>query len=113
MGRLKDILNLPTEIKGKAGVTLDWSSFDSTIPVWLIHEAFDVIWSTYTFPSESIRKKFEPVFKYIKNYFIHTPIMLSDGVVWQKSHGIPSGSSFTQLVGSIVNILVTRTLLAS
>lgn len=38
--------------------------------------------------------------------------MLPNGKVYRLNGGIPSGSYLTQLVGSIVNLLVTRTLYA-
>lgn len=43
---------------------------------------------------------------YIEEYFINTPLLLSNSEAWQKSAGIPSRSYFTQLVSSIVNCII-------
>lgn len=43
------------------------------------------------------------VWNYIKEYVIWTPLILSNSECWEKSAGIPNGSYFTQLIGSIVN----------
>jgi hypothetical protein len=38
--------------------------------------------------------------------FIHSRIITPDGSVFQKHKGIPSGSSFTSLVGSVTNLML-------
>jgi hypothetical protein len=46
------------------------------------------------------------VFQFIKKYFINTKMMLPNGDIYQKADGLPSGSTFTSLIGSIVNMIV-------
>lgn len=101
-------------------VTLDWSAFDSSIPRFLIYAAFDILRSMLRFDAYSLRGEtiegkiksyqFKRLFDKIIKNFIYTKIMLPDGTVYQKEHGIPSGSQFTSLIGSIVNALVVNTL---
>lgn len=55
--------------------------------------------------------KFRRAFDWIEDYFINTRIMLPDGTVFRKKHGLPSGSYLTQLIGSICNMLAVKTLL--
>jgi hypothetical protein len=77
-------------------VGLDWSRFDSTVPRFLIRFAFGIIKKAYG-------AEFEGVLEMIEHYFIFTPIMMPDGRTFVKRTGIPSGSRFTALIGSIVN----------
>lgn len=85
-------------------MSFDWSKFDSTIPAFLISWAFDVIWSWYT---PDAQRMWAPVWERIKLYFLTTPIIMPDGRVWAgKREGIPSGSYFTSVIGSLVNLIL-------
>jgi len=80
---------------------LDWSGFDSSISPGLIGIAFKVLEQNFRM-SESDRV----TWRRLIDYFIHTTIVFPDGTRYVKSSGIPSGSYFTQLIGSIINYLV-------
>lgn len=92
--RLTSILN------SNIRMSLDFSSFDSTVHPFLIDTAFDILSSWFSDCKEE--------FEIIKRYFIYTPILMPDGHVYVKTRGIPSGSYFTQMVGSIVNYIATQ-----
>lgn len=86
------------------GVAIDLKSFDSSIQPWLIEEAFDILESNLHFNDAFGRWSFE----YSKHFFIKRPIVMPDGRMWLKQLGIPSGSYYTQLIGSIVNMIATH-----
>uniref|UniRef100_A0AAU8J5J1 RNA-dependent RNA polymerase n=1 Tax=Nigrospora oryzae partitivirus 2 TaxID=3231912 RepID=A0AAU8J5J1_9VIRU len=102
-------------------VTLDWSGFDSSVPNFMSEDAFDIIFNSFDetvvthqgdviFGGDYMASKQVAIKDFITTYFKKTKIMLPDGSVYQKFHGIPSGSFFTQAVGSIVNYLAVMTL---
>jgi hypothetical protein len=82
-------------------VGLDWSKFDSTVPRFLIRFAFGLI-------RKAFGGEYGGVFDMLEHYFIHTPITMPDGKTYVKHTGIPSGSRFTAIIGSIVNWVLIR-----
>jgi hypothetical protein len=82
--------------------SLDYSKFDSSIPERFIRDAFNIL-ETWFSPQD--RK--DGAWQLIVNYFIHTPIVLPDGKLYVgKKRGVPSGSFFTQLIDSMVNLFL-------
>jgi hypothetical protein len=94
---------------------LDFKAFDTKVPPWLIHTAFDILhqnveWETWNGRpvSKRNRQKWRNVWDGMKYYFINTPILMPDGRMFRKHHGVPSGSYFTQLVDSVVNMILVK-----
>nr|UUV42356.1 MAG: putative RNA dependent RNA polymerase [Hattula partiti-like virus] len=95
---------------------LDFSAFDQTIPAWLIRIAFDILeecFDIHTVEEVNGERKTDAItisreWKAIRDYFINTPIRMEDGTRFKKTGGVPSGSCFTNLVDSIVNLIVVR-----
>jgi hypothetical protein len=86
-------------------MSLDFSKFDQTIQGWLIDDAFSII-------KEFYHPQHYRELDWIAYQFKHSRLISSRGV-FQKHRGIPSGSSFTQLVGSMCNALMILTYIAS
>lgn len=87
-------------------VCLDYSKFDSTISKVMIKQAFRIL---STWFSEEDRAKLG--WDVIVKYFITTPIVMPDGHLYKgKNHGVPSGSYFTQMIDSIVNVAMMYSL---
>jgi len=94
----------------------DMSSFDSSIGSQLIKMAFKILSSWFnlnqdikiadgtTIPAKDVWYK-------MVHYFIHTPIVMPDGNIYKgKRHGVPSGSYFTQMIDSVVNVIIVGTI---
>lgn len=84
-------------------MSVDYSSFDQTISDWLIEDAFKVVRASFVLTAEQ-----EKVFDNVVHRFIHKNFILSEGVM-HSDKGVPSGSMFTQIIDSIVNVLVVNT----
>lgn len=82
---------------------IDFSGFDSSIHPKLIDMAFKVLKSHFQDTPDN-RKHWDKII----HYFIHTTILMPDGYVYRKAHGVPSGSYFTQLIDSIVNYMAIQ-----
>lgn len=78
---------------------IDFSSFDSSVSVDLINRAFAIVRSLF-----NLTKVESTMLDQLRYYFINTPLCLYNNIEI-KSRGIPSGSAFTQLIGSIVNMI--------
>lgn len=85
------------------GVGTDYSAFDACAPPWLIKRAFAILRENIIFPDIWS----EYAWRYSIQHFISKPICMPDGRLWLVKSGIPSGSYFTQLIGSIINHILT------
>lgn len=83
-------------------VGIDWSGFDAAHSHALIGVAFDVLRNQLRL-SDAESKELDAVI----DYFVNTPVVMPNGEVYLKHIGIPSGSFFTQLIGSVINFIVT------
>lgn len=84
-------------------ISIDYSSYDQTISSWLIEDAFDVIRSAFTMNDQE-----SALFDVIVHDFIHKDFLVGEGLI-HSDKGVPSGSMFTQLIDSLVNLIVIGT----
>lgn len=99
--------------EGETLYGLDFSSFDTKVPAWMIRVAFDILRQNIDFEywnGEKVSKrdaaKWRNVWDSMVWYFINTPILMPDGRMFRKYRGVPSGSWFTQMVDSVVNYIL-------
>lgn len=88
--------------------SIDYSSFDASVPNWVLHDVFDVIFEL--FEPSSRNHTFEKV---IRNSFINKVYDGGPTGRIYSQRGIPSGSNFTQIVGTMANLLIMATYLFS
>lgn len=86
--------------------SLDFSKFDQSVPSWLISWCFSVL-------KKSFSQQYWPELDFIEYNFINTEIALPGVGFKKKRKGIPSGSGFTQLVGSMANAVMILSYVAS
>lgn len=92
--------------ESKYWTSLDFSKFDQTVQAWLIEDVFSII-------KEFFDPKYHKELDWICYQFINSWLVMPGGRIEQKHRGIPSGSNFTQVVGSMCNAMVILTYLAS
>lgn len=79
----------------------DWSAFDASVQEWEIRFAFKLLESILRFPS-TVESH---IWHLIIELFIYRKIAAPNGKLYLKTQGIPSGSCFTNIIGSIVNFV--------
>jgi hypothetical protein len=86
---------------------LDWTSYDSRVQSKAIRWAFSLLRSLL-----HLDKHHRKVFKFVEEYFINTPLLYRRRM-YRKSSGVPSGSTFTQMIDSLVNMYIHTDLILS
>lgn len=89
------------ESRYKYVYSLDFSKFDSTVPARMIDDAFRVARTHLDLDEQELG-----VWRRYVNDFIHSRIIAPDGRVYQKHKGVPSGSAFTSIIDSIINLIL-------
>nr|QXV86360.1 RNA-dependent RNA polymerase [Partitiviridae sp.] len=87
--------------QGQWLTAIDWQSFDATVSRFEINAAFDIIKEKIQFPNPETEQAFE----ISRQLFIHKKLAAPDGKIYRIHKGIPSGSYYTSIIGSIVNRL--------
>lgn len=88
--------------------TFDWKAFDSTVPQVVIRKSFGLLRSCYP---DGVHV--DNLFAYLMQGFLRRYVVCPGGDVVLIDRGIPSGSGFTSLVGSVCNWILFRTTLLS
>lgn len=98
VGRITCELVLKAQSELRTLVSIDFSAFDNSVKAYLHKYAFDYIKSLF-------QPKFGDELNYINERFSSIGIVTPDGVL-NGNHGVPSGSTFTNEVDSIVQMLI-------
>lgn len=80
-------------------IALDWKSFDATVQLWEIEHAFDCIEQLLNFPTQLSHRAYQLT----KELFMMRKLASPDGKLYIRTGGIPSGSYYTNLIGSVIN----------
>jgi hypothetical protein len=88
---------------GDNWVSLDYSKYDSTLPSWLIEDAFRVLEKAFYLTTEELS-----LLRAHCRAFIHKDFVTPDGIL-HIHHGTPSGSPFTSIINGICNEIMTET----
>jgi len=99
-----DLYNLNMAIKDKHKASGDYSSYDQTIPSFIIKICFEIIKNLYDFKSNYEEQMYDKLVSYVMHGHIYHPIT---GYIHRK-RGIASGSVFTNLVDSMANLIIVN-----
>jgi len=80
---------------------LDISGFDASVPAFMLDDVFRVLRTHLDLDAQE-----RDVWERYVNDFVHSRLITPDGSIFQKHKGVPSGSAFTTLVGSVANLLL-------
>jgi len=95
------------------GYSIDMASFDSSVSEFMIDQAFRIIKTWFNLdqvePTSGLTCR--EIFVHVQNYFTHSSIVMPNGMIYHgRKHGVPSGSFFTQIIDSIVNVIIAGTI---
>jgi len=86
--------------------SLDFSKFDSSMPARIIDDAFGIAKTHLELDAVD-----ENLWDRYKSDFIHSRIITPSSDIYQVHKGIPSGSAFTTIIGSLCNLICIQYIL--
>lgn len=86
-------------------VSIDYSHYDQSLPSWLLRAAFRVVRSWFSEFTERESKLWD----IIVNDFINKGFVGPKGEIVYACDGLPSGSMFTQIIGTLCNRIMMQT----
>lgn len=101
------------ERSNRYAYSLDVSAFDSTVSSAMIERAFNIV-RTW-FDPEQVEPTsgllYRDILTHVSHYFRRCSIVMPDGNIYHgRRHGVPSGSFFTQLIDSMINVMIAGTI---
>lgn len=107
-----------TEPTAPISLSADLSNFDARVTNWLIRDLFSHVsdWFDFSKVIDSEGKVWNVNsdqtcrrWRAMVSYFINTKVRAPSGLRIQKSHGVPSGSMFTNFIDTLANAVQMRT----
>jgi len=99
--RVADVLTALLHNANQEVLSVDFSGFDASVPSEFIHAAFDLI-----------RLSFQPsagkLIDLIEDCFLHCKLITPEGILTGRDGAVPSGSGLTNLVDSLVQMLIAH-----
>lgn len=97
------------ELKHKYWTSIDFSHYDQSVQAWVIQDAFDILHDLFHQDADFD----EDLWQIVVHDFIHKTLYGPGGELFSSRNGIPSGSMFTQIIGSICNFIMITSYLLS
>lgn len=98
-----------------SGYSVDFESFDQTVPLWLLKLCFDNLMSRFNLEyyadlgegaaKVSSKYSLSYLIYYIRRYLCYTPFRIGNKL-FKKYHGMPSGSMLTNILDTMISYTV-------
>jgi hypothetical protein len=95
-------------VQGKIGIEIDWAKFDSTVIEQAMSVSFRLMRACYP-PSKMTDK----LFVYVMSGTIYKNVALKQRFIYRLRKGLPSGTPFTSVLGTLCNWVLLNYLLRS
>jgi hypothetical protein len=90
---------------GNYWTSVDYSSYDQSIPNWLIYDAFKILYDWFG----DMNTLDAALWKVVVNDFVNKSFISKGGELIRAHHGVPSGSMFTQIIDTLCNQIMIST----
>jgi len=99
----KDISRKISSARARFKHCYDFKAFDLTLPHFVVRIVFEILFNILDLRDGSYIGK---LFRYCENWFIESGVYLPIYGLTPRARGVPSGSTFTNMVGSLSTLLI-------